>query len=140
ADVDARHRRAELRQAERILPRVALQVDQPPPRDIAEQFHLLREEGRTTLAQEPGLVGLVAVVRHRRRIPGDPVVLVQLLAQHQASPRVQAWLAASAVSERPGFGATSPPRRSKCPSARTAPPRPRARPRPAAPAPPAAPL
>ena len=47
------------------------------PAQVAEQLDLFREQLVAALAEELRLVVLVAVVRLRRLVPGQPVLLVQ---------------------------------------------------------------
>src|SRR5262249_27059517 len=78
ADVDSQElHRTQLLDRERVLPRVALKVDDRLAREIAQERRLLPAEQAAALAKELRLVALVAVVCPRRPIPGAPVLLVE---------------------------------------------------------------
>jgi len=78
ADVHAGRPRAERRDdGERILPGVALEVDEVEIAHVAEELDLLLKERRPPIAEERGLVALVRVVLSRCPIPGCAVRFVQ---------------------------------------------------------------
>jgi hypothetical protein len=79
ADIHAGHGRAARREAEGILPGIALEVQQRQPVQVAEQREFLREKGAAARAQERRLIGLVAVVRDGRCVPRPAILLVARL-------------------------------------------------------------
>ncbi|CRN67181.1 hypothetical protein PAERUG_P19_London_7_VIM_2_05_10_00949 [Pseudomonas aeruginosa] len=87
-DVDPGDAGAKARQAQAVLSGVALQMQQAQAVEMAEQLQFLGIERGTAVAEEGGLVGLVAVVRPGGGVPRQPVGLVQV-GSHGSTPSLE---------------------------------------------------
>jgi hypothetical protein len=79
-DIDSRHLRSQTSQAQRILPCIALQMDDREPLDVAQQFPLFRVEGAPTSAKKGHLITFVTVMSHRCLIPRETILFVKVFA------------------------------------------------------------
>ncbi|MDI9677008.1 hypothetical protein QM334_09175 [Burkholderia cenocepacia] len=54
-------------------------MQEPQTGEIAEQFAFFRKQRRAAIAEKCSLIAFMAVMRDRRRIPGQPIQFVQCL-------------------------------------------------------------
>ena len=81
ADIDAGDVGAELREAQGVLPGVALQVHDAPAAEVAEEAAFFGVELVAAFAEELCLVALVAVMGLRRFVPREAVLIVEVAAR-----------------------------------------------------------